>query len=100
MAPADIASGAEAAVSVRPEAIDIALRNAADSTKPAANINALDGAIVATTFMGASLRYEVRVADRIIFAIAPPRYAFAVGDKVALRFSCDSTVAVPREPRP
>jgi iron(III) transport system ATP-binding protein len=100
MAPADIASGAEAAVSVRPEAIDIALRNAADSTKPAPNSNALDGAIVATTFMGASLRYEVRVADRIIFAIAPPRYVFAVGDKVALRFSCNSTVAVPREPRP
>jgi iron(III) transport system ATP-binding protein len=100
MAPADIASGAEAAVSVRPEAIDIALHNAADSIKPAPNINALDGAIVATTFMGASLRYEVRVADRIIFAIAPPRYAFAVGDKVALRFSCNSTVAVPREPRP
>jgi iron(III) transport system ATP-binding protein len=100
MAPADIAPGAEAAVSVRPEAIDIALRNAVDSIKPAPNINALDGAIVATTFMGASLRYEVRVADRIIFAIAPPRYAFAVGDKVALRFSCNSTVAVPREPRP
>jgi iron(III) transport system ATP-binding protein len=100
MAPADIAPGAEAAVSVRPEAIDIALRNAADNTKPAPNINALDGAIVATTFMGASLRYEVRVADRIIFAIAPPRYTFAVGDKVALRFSCNSTVAVPREPRP
>jgi iron(III) transport system ATP-binding protein len=97
LAPADIASGAEAAVSVRPEAIDIALHNAADSTGPAANINALDGAIVATTFMGASLRYEVRVADRILFAIAPPRYAFAVGDKVALRFSCNSTVAVPRE---
>jgi iron(III) transport system ATP-binding protein len=98
MAPADIAPGAEAAVSVRPEAIDIALRNAADSTKPAPDINALDGAIVATTFMGASLRYEVRVADRIIFAIAPPRYVFAVGDKVALRFSCNSTVAVPRKP--
>jgi iron(III) transport system ATP-binding protein len=99
MAPAEIAPGAEAAVSVRPEAIDIALRNTADSTKPAPNINALDGAIVATTFMGASLRYEVRVADRIIFAIALPRHAFAVGDKVALRFSCDSTVVVPREPR-
>jgi iron(III) transport system ATP-binding protein len=100
MAPADIAPGAEAALSVRPEAIDIALCNAADSTEPDPNINALDGTIVATTFMGASLRYEVRVADRIIFAIAPPRYAFAVGDKVALRFSCNSTVAVPREPRP
>ena len=99
-APTDIAPGAEAAVSVRPEAIDIALRNAADSTKPAPDVNALDGAIVATTFMGASLRYEVRVADRIIFAIAPPRYAFAVGDTVALRFSCNSTVAVPREARP
>ena len=100
MASADIAPGAEAAVSIRPEAIDIALRNAADSTNPAPNINALDGAIVATTFMGSSLRYEVRVADRIIFAIAPPRHAFTVGDKVALRFSCNSTVAVPRESRP
>ena len=100
MAPVDIASGAEAAVSVRPEAIDIALRNAADGTKPAPNINALDGAIIATTFMGANLRYDVRVADHIIFAIAPPRYSFAVGDKVALRFSCNSTVAVPRGPRP
>jgi iron(III) transport system ATP-binding protein len=100
MAPADISSGAEAAVSVRPEAIDIALSDAADNTKPAPNINALDGAIIATTFMGANLRYDVRVADRVMFAIAPPRYAFAVGDKVALRFSRDSTVAVPREPRP
>jgi iron(III) transport system ATP-binding protein len=96
---ADIRSGAEAAVSVRPEAIDIELSDAAAHAKPAPNVNALDGAIVATTFMGASLRYDVRVADRIIFAIAPPRYAFAVGDKVALRFSCNSTVAVPREPR-
>jgi ABC-type Fe3+/spermidine/putrescine transport system ATPase subunit len=85
---------------VRPEAIDIELSDAADHAKSAPNINALNGAIVATTFMGASLRYEVRVANRIIFAIAPPRYAFAVGDKVALRFSCNSTVVVPREPRP
>jgi iron(III) transport system ATP-binding protein len=100
IAPAGIASDAQAAVSVRPEAIDMVLSGARVSDKRYPNINALHGTIVATTFMGASLRYDVRVADRVMFVIATPRHVFAAGDKVALRFSFESTVAVPREPRP
>src|SRR5205807_1588591 len=55
--------------------------------------------IAATTFMGVNLRYDVRVADRIVGIITPPRRVFSIGDKVVLRFPFESAVAVPPEPR-
>ena len=97
IAPAGIGSSGEAAVSVRPEAIDIAL--SADAGNPTADANELRGEIAASTFMGVNLRYDVRVAERMLSVITPPRRVFGVGDKVVLRFSFESAVAVPPEPK-
>ena len=49
--------------------------------------------------MGVNLRYDVRVADRMLCVITPPRRVFSVGDKVVLRFPFESAVAVPPEHR-
>jgi iron(III) transport system ATP-binding protein len=100
VAPAGVVFDGEAAVSVRPETIEIALRSSEQNAAASPNVNSLHGVVAATTFMGPNLRYDVRVADREISVIAPPRQVFAMGDKVALRFPFESTVAVPRAPRP
>jgi len=97
IAPAGVGSNGEAAVSVRPEAIDITLSTDADS--PAGAINELRGEVAASTFMGVNLRYDVRVAERMLSVITPPRRVFGVGDKVVLRFSFESAVAVPPAPK-
>ena len=97
IAPAGIGSSGEAAVSVRPEAIDIA--SIADAGNPAGEVNELRGEIAASTFMGVNLRYDVRVAERMLSVITPPRRVFGVGDKVVLRFPFESAVAVPPEPK-
>jgi iron(III) transport system ATP-binding protein len=97
IAPAGIGSSGEAAVSVRPEAIEIAL--SADAGNPAGDVNELRGEIAASTFMGVNLRYDVRVAERMLSVITPPRRVFGVGDKVVLRFSFESAVAVPPAPK-
>ena len=57
------------------------------------------GEIVATAFMGVNLRYDVRIGDRMLCVITPPRHVFSVGDKVTLRFAFESAVAVPPERR-
>jgi len=98
IAPAGIAGDGEAAVSVRPEAIEIELQ--AGGGTPAANMNELRGEIAATTFLGVNRRYDVRVAGRLLSVIAPPRCRFSAGDAVMLRFPFDSAVAVPRQTPP
>jgi hypothetical protein len=50
--------------------------------------------------MGVNLRYDVRVADRVLSVVTPPRRVFGIGDKVVLRFPCESAVAVRPEHRP
>ena len=97
IAPAGVGSSGEAAVSVRPEAIDIA--SIADAGNPAGEVNELRGEIAASTFMGVNLRYDVRVGQRMLSVITPPRRVFGVGDKVVLRFSFESAVAVPPAPK-
>jgi iron(III) transport system ATP-binding protein len=100
VAPAGVLFDGEAAVSVRPESIEIVPSGPEGSAEASINVNSLHGVIAAATFMGPSLRYEVRVADREICVVAPPRQVFAAGDQVALRFPFESTVAVPRAPQP
>ncbi len=97
IAPAGIGCNGEAAVSVRPEAIEIAL--GADAGQATANINELSGEIAAATFMGVNLRYEVRVAGRMLAVVTPPRQLFSIGDTVILRFAFESAVAVQPEHR-
>jgi hypothetical protein len=50
--------------------------------------------------MGINLRYDVRVADRTLCVITPPRRVFSIGDKVILRFPYESAVAVPPQRGP
>src|SRR5260370_12472212 len=57
IAPGGIGPNGEAAVSVRPEAIDIA---ASAEPNPGGAINELRGEVAASTFMGVNLRYDVR----------------------------------------
>jgi iron(III) transport system ATP-binding protein len=96
IAPGGIGPNGEAAVSVRPEAIDIAVST---EPNPGGAINELRGEVAASTFMGVNLRYDVRVADRVLSVVTPPRRVFGIGDKVVLRFPCESAVAVPPEHR-
>ena len=97
ISPAGIGSNGEAAVSVRPEAIDIEL--SADGKPPSGNVNEMRGEIAATAFMGVNLRYDVRIGERMMCVITPPRHVFSVGDRVVLRFAFESAVAVPPERR-
>jgi iron(III) transport system ATP-binding protein len=97
IAPAGIGSDGEAAISVRPEAIDIEPVSRGQAAHPPQYVNTLRGEVAATTFMGVNLRYDVRVADRMLSVITPPRCVFAAGDAVMLSFPFDSAVAVPRQ---
>jgi iron(III) transport system ATP-binding protein len=97
ISPAGIGSNGEAAVSVRPEAIDVEL--SADGKPTSGNVNEMRGEIAATTFMGVNLRYDVRIGHRMLCVITPPRHVFSVGDKVVLRFAFESAVAVRPEHR-
>jgi iron(III) transport system ATP-binding protein len=97
ISPAGIGGNGEAAVSVRPEAIDI--ESSADGKPPSGSVNEMRGEIAATAFMGVNLRYDVRIGDRMLCVITPPRHVFSVGDKVTLRFAFESAVAVPPEHR-
>jgi iron(III) transport system ATP-binding protein len=100
VAPAGMGANGEAAVSVRPESIDIDpfdIKPGGDRKDE--NLNVLHGEVAAMTFMGASLRYDVRVADRMLCVVAPPRRVFSVGDKVTLRFRFENAVAIAPERR-
>jgi iron(III) transport system ATP-binding protein len=97
ISPAGIGSNGEAAVSVRPEAIDVEL--SAVGKPPSGNVNEMRGEIAATTFMGVNLRYDVRIGERMLCVITPSRHVFSVGDEVVLRFAFESAVAVPPEHR-
>jgi iron(III) transport system ATP-binding protein len=97
ISPAGIGGNGEAAVSVRPEAIDIEL--SADGKSTSGNVNEMRGEIAATAFMGVNLRYDVRIGERILCVITRPRHVFSVGDEVVLRFAFESAVAVPPERR-
>jgi iron(III) transport system ATP-binding protein len=98
IAPAGIGSNGDAAVSVRPEAIEMTANTHVGS--PGDDINELRGEVAASTFMGVNLRFDVQVAERMLSVVTPPRRTFGVGDKVVLRFPFESAVAVPPEPRP
>jgi iron(III) transport system ATP-binding protein len=95
VASAALATNRDVALSIRPEAIDLDLADAASA--PADGMNALRGQISGAVFMGVNIRYEVRVADRTLSVITNPRRMFAVGDQVSLHFPLQSTVAVPRD---
>jgi iron(III) transport system ATP-binding protein len=93
----EIGANAAAAMSIRPEAIDIDLAARAAAQPATADTNELRGKVGSVTFMGVNLRYEVRVADRMLAVVTPPRDVFSVGDDVVLRFPFANAVAVPRE---
>jgi iron(III) transport system ATP-binding protein len=101
VAPTGVDANNDTAISVRPESIDIdAIDIKSDTDQQDEYFNVLYGEVAALTFMGASLRYDVRVADRMLCVVTPPRRVFAVGDKVRLRFLFENAVAVPPERQP
>jgi len=98
---AGIGASGEAAVSVRPESIDMdALDVKPGAERANGKLNVLHGEVTGLTFMGANLRYDVRVADRMLCVVTSPRHVFSVGDKVTMRFPFENAVAVPPERRP
>jgi iron(III) transport system ATP-binding protein len=96
IAPPGTTVNGAVAISVRPEAIEMQQANSdpGGSTNVANNLR---GEVVGMTFMGANLRYEVRVMDRQLAVVTPPRSVFSIGDQVVLRFPFESTVAVPKD---
>jgi ABC-type Fe3+/spermidine/putrescine transport system ATPase subunit len=95
--PSGAAVNGAIALSIRPETIE--MHSTASQAAPAegAAANSVGGEVAGVTFMGQNLRYEVRVRDRQLAVVTPPRLVFAVGDQVTLRFPVESTIAVPKD---
>jgi iron(III) transport system ATP-binding protein len=85
--PAGSAAGRDATVSVRPESIVVA------TTLPD-GANRLRGTIVAASFQGGSVRYDVQVAERTVRVVANAESRFAPGTEVHLSFAPGSAVSV------
>ncbi len=94
--PAGAALAGAAAVSIRPEAIEMQLAGPAARDAVAGRANSARGEVAGVTFMGQNLRYAVRVREHQFAVVTPPRAVFAIGDQVLLQFPVESTIAVPR----
>jgi iron(III) transport system ATP-binding protein len=96
--PSGVVLDGDIAVSVRPEAIEMEFAASADGGRAVCgSANSARGEVTGLTFMGQTLRYEVRVRERQFAVVTPPRSVFSVGDQVMLRFAVESTIAVPRD---
>jgi ABC-type Fe3+/spermidine/putrescine transport system ATPase subunit len=88
--PSGSTAGHAATASVRPESIAIAPAGAA-----AANgANVLRGAVTAASFLGASVRYDVRVGERMLRVVGSAELVFPPGTDVLLVFPPQATVSV------
>ena len=87
--PAGGTSGQATTASVRPESISIL----ASDLPPAKAANVLRGTVNAASFLGASVRYDVQVGQRILRVIGPAEQALAQGTEVSLTFAPQSTVS-------
>ncbi len=85
------ATGAQVTVGVRPEALALERGASADETW-----NSLTGTVVEAAYLGAVVRYQVRVADAssVVAEIHNPDFAAirAVGDRVTLWFGASRAV--------
>jgi iron(III) transport system ATP-binding protein len=89
LASGDIAGGAKATVSVRPEAIRIGCNDARTDRPPPAPVNQIEGTLLDTVYLGESAQYEVQVAGEAIIKVLQqnPKTAAQPGRKVTLEFS-------------
>jgi iron(III) transport system ATP-binding protein len=85
--PAGSAAGRDATVSVRPESIVLGLA-------PADGINALRGTVIAASFQGGSVRYDILVSERTLRVVGSAESRFLPGTKVDLSFAPGSAVSV------
>jgi len=88
--PAGSIAGKPANVSVRPESIVI--RSATAGVTDSENV--LSGVVFAASFLGGSVRYDVRVGGRALRVIGPAESAFPSGTEVQLTFPPQSAVSV------
>jgi iron(III) transport system ATP-binding protein len=88
--PAGSSAGQAATVSVRPESISIVPAG----TTAANGANVLRGSVTAASFLGANVRYDVRVGERALRVIGSAELVFPPGTEVLLAFPPQSTVSV------
>ena len=83
-------SGQAVTVSLRPESFIMSPLDAEFVPGP----NILAGTVIASSFLGGSARYDVRVNQRVLRVSAPSDVVFASGEAVILTFALDSAVVV------
>ncbi len=88
--PRGSAAGQAATASLRPESIAIAR---AGATAPD-SANVIRGKVSATSFLGASVRYDVRVGERTLRAVSAAEDTIPTGGEVLLVFPPQATVSV------
>jgi iron(III) transport system ATP-binding protein len=88
--PTARSAGSAVSVSVRPEVITLV---ASDPTGGDAE-NSLPGTIVATSFQGGNVRYDVRGLDLVVRVIGPAETVLAPGADVQMIFPARSAVAL------
>jgi iron(III) transport system ATP-binding protein len=87
MFPAGAAPGQAAHASLRPESITIAPNSPAGA-------NTLGGEVTGASFLGAGVRYDVRVGTLLLRVMAPADTAFTPGTPVQLAFAPNAAIAV------
>ncbi len=88
--PAGSEAGSQTTASVRPESIAIAPAGTAVSN----GTNVLHGDVAAASFLGGTVRYDVRVGGRALRVVSPAEQVFPPGTPVELTFSPLSAVSV------
>ena len=87
--PNGSAAGQSATVSIRPESIAIA-----PATAAANGANALRGSVIAASFLGGTVRYDIRVGERTLRVVGAADSMFPPGTDVLLVFPPQATVSV------
>ena len=82
--PSGAAKGTDTTVSLRPESIVVGAETNAG----------LNGTIVSSSFLGSSVRYEVRIGDDVIRAMAAGESTLSVGSPVSLTFPPTAAVVL------
>jgi iron(III) transport system ATP-binding protein len=88
--PTGSAAGQAATASIRPESISIVPAG----TAAANGANVLHGSVSAASFLGANVRYDVRVGERALRVIGPAELVLPPGTDVLLSFPPQATVSV------
>ena len=89
--PARHPAGGTVTVSVRPEAIALGNRDQAVSRDD----NALAGMVIAASFQGGHMRYDVRAGEVVVHVTGPAEPVFTPETEVMMMFAVRSAVALP-----